>query len=69
MPVKVGIVQAGSLLYNTAGTIEKMEELAKKAAKYGAKLVLFPGQTHYILTNLFAIFTFSYASIHPIKLY
>jgi predicted amidohydrolase len=68
MPVKVGIVQAGSLLYNTAGTIEKMEELAKKAAKYGAKLVLFPGQTNNLLTNLF-VSTFSYASIHPIKLY
>jgi nitrilase len=40
---KVAIVQAGSLLYNTAGTIEKLRQLTAKAAKQGAKLVLFPG--------------------------
>ena len=39
---KIAIVQAGSLLYNTKGTIEKLEKAVIEAAGNGAHLILFP---------------------------
>jgi hypothetical protein len=41
---KVAIVQSGSLVYNTPGTIEKLKALTTKAANEGAQMVLFPGK-------------------------
>lgn len=42
--VKVAVVQAGSVVYDTAGTVQKLELLTEEAASKGAQLVLFPGQ-------------------------
>ena len=38
----VAVVQAGSLLFDLAGTLAKTTELARDAASRGAKIVLFP---------------------------
>ena len=38
----VAVVQAGSLLFDIAGTLVKTTELARDAASRGAKIVLFP---------------------------
>ncbi|KAK5984536.1 Nitrilase/cyanide hydratase and apolipoprotein N-acyltransferase [Trichostrongylus colubriformis] len=40
--MSIAIVQAGSILYDTPATIDKLERLAVEAAEKGAKLVLFP---------------------------
>jgi nitrilase len=40
--MKVAVVQAGSILFDKAGTMQKMEGLVKEAAGAGANLVLFP---------------------------
>ncbi|VDM49971.1 unnamed protein product [Toxocara canis] len=40
--VKVAIVQAGTVLYNNAKTLQKCHSYAEEAAKNGAKLILFP---------------------------
>lgn len=42
--VKVAVVQAGSVVYNTDATIAKLERFAEEAANKGAELVLFPGE-------------------------
>jgi hypothetical protein len=46
---KVAIVQSGSLVYNTPGTIEKLKALTTKAANEGAQLVLFPGKPTFLM--------------------
>ncbi|KJH52873.1 hydrolase, carbon-nitrogen family [Dictyocaulus viviparus] len=38
----VAIVQAGSILYDTVATLDKLENLTKEAATNGAKLIVFP---------------------------
>jgi nitrilase len=40
--MKVAVVQAGSILFNTPATLEKMERLIAEAAAGGAGLILFP---------------------------
>lgn len=40
--VKVAVVQAGSILGDTAATIKKLEKITAEAAAEGSKLVLFP---------------------------
>ncbi|KAK6014992.1 hypothetical protein OSTOST_19594 [Ostertagia ostertagi] len=40
--MSIAIVQAGSILYDTPATLDKLEKFAKEAADNGAKLVLFP---------------------------
>ncbi|CAD6188059.1 unnamed protein product [Caenorhabditis auriculariae] len=39
---RIAIVQAGSALYDTSSSLEKLEKLTREAAANGAKLVLFP---------------------------
>jgi nitrilase len=41
-PVVVGVIQAGSVLFDTPRTLEKLAELAKAARERGAQVVLFP---------------------------
>ena len=38
----VAVVQAGSILFDTPGTMDKARELTREAAAKGAKIVLFP---------------------------
>lgn len=40
--MKVAVVQAGSILFNTPATLEKMKDLIGEAAAEGARLILFP---------------------------
>nr|CDJ94019.1 Nitrilase cyanide hydratase and apolipoprotein N-acyltransferase domain containing protein [Haemonchus contortus] len=40
--MSIAVVQAGSILYDTPATLDKLERLTKEAADKGAKLVLFP---------------------------
>ena len=40
--VKVAVVQAGSVLFDTPATLEKLKQFAREAARDGAKLILFP---------------------------
>lgn len=40
--VTVSVVQTGSVLFDTSGTLEKLAVLAEKARSAGAELVLFP---------------------------
>ncbi|VDO86823.1 unnamed protein product [Haemonchus placei] len=40
--MSIAIVQAGSILYDTPATLDKLERLTKEATDKGAKLVLFP---------------------------
>uniref|UniRef100_A0A0K0DEC7 CN hydrolase domain-containing protein n=1 Tax=Angiostrongylus cantonensis TaxID=6313 RepID=A0A0K0DEC7_ANGCA len=40
--MSVAIVQAGSIIYDTPSTLDKLENLTKEAVARGAKLVLFP---------------------------
>ncbi|KAK6052530.1 hypothetical protein COOONC_09964 [Cooperia oncophora] len=40
--MSIAIVQAGSILYDTPATLDKLERLTKEAVDKGAKLVLFP---------------------------
>ncbi|TMS38202.1 hypothetical protein L596_004976 [Steinernema carpocapsae] len=40
--VKVGIVQSGTVIYDTPATLNKLAKLAEDAAGQGAQLVLFP---------------------------
>lgn len=40
--VKVAVVQAGSVLFDTLATLAKLENFARQAAENGAKLILFP---------------------------
>jgi nitrilase len=42
MPVRVAVVQAGSILYDTDATVAKAERLIGEAAGGGAKLMVFP---------------------------
>lgn len=41
--MSIAIVQAGSIIYDTPATLDKLERFTKEAASHGAKLVLFPG--------------------------
>ncbi len=41
-PVRVAVVQAGSVLFDTARTVEKLAALTADAAGRGARLVVFP---------------------------
>jgi nitrilase len=41
-PVVVGVIQAGSVLFDTPRTLEKLAELAKAARAGGAQVALFP---------------------------
>jgi nitrilase len=41
-PIVVAVVQAGSLLFDTPRTLEKLAELAKAAREAGAQVALFP---------------------------
>src|SRR5580700_10957157 len=41
-PVVASVVQAGSVLFDTPRTLEKLAELAKAARERGAQVVLFP---------------------------
>ncbi|HTT98920.1 MAG TPA: carbon-nitrogen hydrolase family protein [Rhizomicrobium sp.] len=40
--VKVAVVQAGSALFDTPATLQKLERFAEEAARGGAKLIVFP---------------------------
>ncbi len=40
--IEVAVVQAGSVLYDTPATLDKLEDFAARAADAGARLVLFP---------------------------
>ncbi|HPE65991.1 MAG TPA: nitrilase-related carbon-nitrogen hydrolase, partial [Synergistales bacterium] len=40
--VRVAVVQAGSVVMDKEGTLEKTERLAIEASEKGAKIVLFP---------------------------
>ncbi|MCB0634221.1 MAG: carbon-nitrogen hydrolase family protein [Saprospiraceae bacterium] len=40
--MKVAVVQAGSILFNTPATLEKMKRLIAEASAGGARLILFP---------------------------
>jgi len=40
--VKVAVVQAGSVLFDTGATLARLEDLAGEAAAQGAKLIVFP---------------------------
>ena len=40
--VRVAVIQAGSVLFDTEATLAKMERLAQDAARQGAELALFP---------------------------
>lgn len=40
--MSIAIVQAGSIIYDTPATLDKLERFTKEAASHGAKLVLFP---------------------------
>jgi nitrilase len=40
--VKVAVVQAGSVLFGTSATLDKLRDFARRAAEDGAKLILFP---------------------------
>jgi nitrilase len=42
MPVRVAVVQAGSVLFDTDATVAKAEGLIAQAAAGGAKLIVFP---------------------------
>lgn len=42
--VRVAVVQAGSYVYDTKKTLDKLEKLVGEAANKGAQLVLFPGR-------------------------
>jgi nitrilase len=42
MMVKVAVVQAGSMLFDTPATLKKLEHFAGEAAQGGAKLIVFP---------------------------
>ena len=41
-PFDAAVVQAGSVLFDTASTIEKFHDLARDAASGGARLIVFP---------------------------
>ncbi len=41
-PIKVAVVQAGSVLFDTVATLTKTEMLCRRAAAGGARLVVFP---------------------------
>jgi nitrilase len=41
-PFGAAVVQAGSILFDTAATLEKLADLARDAAAGGAKLIVFP---------------------------
>ena len=41
---KIAVIQAGSVIYDTPKTLEKLESLTSEAAKAGAQLALFPGK-------------------------
>lgn len=41
-PFRAAVVQAGSRLFDTAATLEKLADLARDAAAAGARLVVFP---------------------------
>ncbi|KAE9554897.1 hypothetical protein FO519_001925 [Halicephalobus sp. NKZ332] len=40
--IRIAVVQAGSFIYDTPRTLEKLESMTEEAAKAGAQLVLFP---------------------------
>ncbi|VDL65900.1 unnamed protein product [Nippostrongylus brasiliensis] len=40
--MSVAIVQAGSVIYDTPATLDKLEKLTAEAAANGAKLIVFP---------------------------
>src|SRR5690625_1009733 len=40
--VKVAVVQAGSVAFDLAATVDKLEDLAQECANHGAKLAVFP---------------------------
>ncbi|KHJ86480.1 hydrolase, carbon-nitrogen family [Oesophagostomum dentatum] len=40
--MSIAIVQAGTVIYDTPATLDKLERLTKEAAGKGAKLVVFP---------------------------
>jgi nitrilase len=42
MNVRAAVVQAGSVVFDRAGTLEKLERLAGDAARAGAQLIVFP---------------------------
>jgi nitrilase len=42
MSVRVAVVQAGSILFDTAATLAKADQLIADAARSGAKLIVFP---------------------------
>ena len=41
--MKVAVVQAATVIYDTAATLKKLDSLTREAAEAGAKLILFPG--------------------------
>lgn len=41
--MSIAIVQAGTVIYDTPATLDKLEKRAEEAAFHGAKLILFPG--------------------------
>ncbi|MDP8916013.1 MAG: nitrilase [Pseudomonadota bacterium] len=41
-PARVAVVQAGSILFDTPATLEKLRRLVKEAASRGARLAVFP---------------------------
>ncbi|KIH46330.1 hypothetical protein ANCDUO_23619 [Ancylostoma duodenale] len=45
--MSIAIVQAGTVIYDTPATLDKLERLTKEAASHGAKLVVFPGIDRY----------------------
>jgi nitrilase len=42
MKVRAAVVQAGSVVFDRAATLEKLERLAREAARGGAQLIVFP---------------------------
>lgn len=40
--VKAAVVQAGSVLFDSGRTLDKLERLAREAAKKGARIIVFP---------------------------
>lgn len=57
--VKVAVVQAGSFIYDTTKSLEKLEFYTQKAVKSNAQLILFPGDlSHIFLCNGIVLETF-----------
>ncbi|KIH52977.1 aliphatic nitrilase domain protein [Ancylostoma duodenale] len=40
--MSIAIVQAGTAIYDTPSTLDKLERLTKEAASHGARLIVFP---------------------------